>query len=114
MDQNSDDRRPEEEEAQETGGEDFELQLDDLDDEIIDLVDPVEDEDPASDDPFSSQDDEDGEDELDLGELDLEVDLGEKESAAVEETVEEETSAAQEETADSAADRKSTRLNSSH
>ncbi|MFA9612734.1 MAG: hypothetical protein ACERK9_02210, partial [Deltaproteobacteria bacterium] len=118
MDHNSDDRKFEDKEAQETGGEDFDLQLDDLDDDIIDLVDPVEGEDPASDDPSSSQDDVDDENELSLGELDLEVGFGEdepdldttlesleggEESAAAAETVVEETSTAQEGTADTAA-----------
>jgi hypothetical protein len=118
MNHNSDDRKPEDKEAQETGGEDFDLQLDDLDDEIIDLVDPVEGEDRASDDPSASNDEVDDENELALGDLDLEVELGEDESdldatlesledeeksAAAVETEVEERSTAQEVTADTAA-----------
>jgi hypothetical protein len=103
MNHNADDPKSEDKETQETGGEDFDLQLDDLDDEIIDLVEPVEGEDPALDEPSSSQDDVDDENELALGELDLEVKLGEEEPAAADETVVEETSTAQEGTANTAA-----------
>ena len=81
MSHNSNDRESKDKEKQETTEEDLDFQLDDFDDEIIDLLDPLEGEGAESDD--SSAHDEILEEDRDLSfeDFDVEMELGEDETS---------------------------------
>ena len=73
MENNSKKQGSEDRTTPETEGGDFDLQLDDLDDEVVDLVDSVEEDDAASDEPSYDEHDSNYEEELSLEDLDLEL-----------------------------------------
>jgi len=77
MSHNSNDREAKDKEKQETTEEDLDFNLDDFDEEIIDLIEPLEEEGAESDDSSADEEilDEDGD--LSLEDFDVEMELGE-------------------------------------
>ena len=79
MSDNSNDRQSKDKETQETTEEDLDFHLDDFDDEIIDLVDPLEGEGGESDDSSGHDEILDEDKDLSFEEFDVEMELGEDE-----------------------------------
>ena len=79
MSHNSNDRQSKDKEKQETTEEDLDFQLDDFDDEIIDLVDPLEGEGEESDDSSAHDEVVDADRDLSFEDFDVEMELGEDE-----------------------------------
>ncbi|MGD8916909.1 MAG: hypothetical protein PVH35_09955, partial [Syntrophobacterales bacterium] len=81
MSHHSNDQESKDKENQQTSEEDLDFQLDDLDDEIIDLVDPVEGESAGSDDWSPDEEILDEDRELSFEDFDVEMELGEDDTA---------------------------------
>jgi hypothetical protein len=77
MSQNSNDREPKDKEKQDTTEEDLDFQLDDFDEEIIDLIDPLEDEGAQSDDSSTHEETLDEDRDLSFEDFDVEMELEE-------------------------------------